>query len=189
MRQLPGVDSASIVESIGDSLPRGSMGLSGLLTVPEGKVREIISKKIPDEFKNNFLKVFSGLPRFIVEYSISNITKGWVKSKFSYEIKLVIRCHIGNTNAKVYCPKFHRNLTLSWFIVVGSIKDNSLLSFKKVQLNGAVTSVSVSLQSLEHPSGVVIYIFSDAISDIGSTIHILDSAFGPRPLDSAILEL
>lgn len=77
----------------------------------------------------------------------------------------VNRKNAGTTSNSIYCPRYPKGKTESWFLTLGSQATNELLAMKRISIRGLKTSSHISFQCPPRRGHLVLtlYLMSDCL--------------------------
>lgn len=173
--------------------------LGGLLSMPEKTVQGWLNELVESQYRTECMQVLRRLPVMSVDYSVHPIAssvprdlygdsldesmqdlslQSGKQEKGNYELRVSLKCEQGNPSCRVYAPRMNKPKNLSWWVLLCSEKNSSgggetLLAMKRVELKGAVLSVSLPfvVPAGGFPQGktLILKVCADSIFDIDVT--------------------
>lgn len=156
---------------------------------PPGLQGAIIKVLSNDRQRQEFTKVFSALPRLrnvtvsvkrrrtdgssdVIPHSSTGELEFSAKAKEDLEVEVVaVKESTTSGDSRVYCPRYHKSKTLSWWLVLGCT-DGELVAFKKIGGLGKQTSRHSLLFSApdesrnESSTGFIVFLIADSVYGI-----------------------
>lgn len=151
-------------------------GLIGLLSIPEQTVSRWINSLVDPENRSQCLSVIKRLPVLSVDFSVTQVPEETASSEHEwFDIRIFIKCEKGDPSCQVYAPRITKAKSLSWWVVVASVRDQILLSARRTELKNNVTSIALrfTVPRAHSKEGLMLHIMSDSMFDLGISVPVV----------------